>query len=270
MSENGAGSGIRAIAEQAARLLREARRASRPIPALPDSLRPTDLRAGYAIQRAFVALSGDRPVGYKVGLTSLRAQEMLNVPEPLWGTVLAGGLLQSPASVDRSGLPFHAVEPEIAFEMASDLPARAEPYAESELVDAVAAVHPAIEVVGSAFGDAWSKVGAPSLAADNGAHGFLVLGERLADWRSLDLAGLRVRLEVNGAFHSDGVGANALGGPLKVLDWLANSLPEEGLHLRRGDVVTTGVVTGVPLLSPGDRAVARFEKLGDVQLSLQP
>jgi len=254
------------VAEQAARLLREARRARQPIEALPGRLKPTSLAEAYAIQRAFVAAAGGRPVGYKVGLTSKRAQEMLNADAPVWGTVMEDMVFQSPARLRAADFVFCAVEPEIAVVMGEDLPPREQPYTAAEAVEASDRLHPAMEVVSSAYGEAWTRVGLFALAADNGVHGCLVLGEAKEDWRDLDLAGVEVALDIDGKFHSEGKGENALGGAMEVVAWLANALPAEGLHLKAGDVVTTGVVTGVPFLQPGQKAEARFEGLGDVKL----
>lgn len=228
---------------------------------------PLDLPQAYAIQRAFVAASGAAPRGYKVGLTSERAQQMLNAHAPIWGTVLDGGLFESPARLQAKQFVFRGVEPEVAVVLGQDMPAREAPYDLDDARQATARLHPAIEIVCSAYGDDWTRVGLNGLAADNGVHGCLILGKGVDDWTDLDLATLAVALEVDGKPHSEGVGANALGGAVHVIAWLANALQAEGLHLKAGDVVTTGVVTGVPLLTAGQTARARFQGLGEVEVS---
>jgi 2-keto-4-pentenoate hydratase len=262
------GGGAVPVSEQAARLLREARRARQPIEALPGVFKPSSLSEAYAIQRAFVAASGASPRGYKVGLTSKRAQRMLNAHAPIWGTVLDGGIFESPARLSVKDFVFCGIEPEVAIVLGRDLPARKKSYSEEDARSATARLHPAIEIVSSAYGEAWSKVGQNALAADNGVHGCLILGEGVEDWSQLDLAALAVDLEVDGKPHSDGVGANALGGAMSVIAWLANALHQEGLYLKAGDVVTTGVVTDVPLLGQGQKAKARFQGLGEVEVAL--
>lgn len=257
------------FAEQTARLLREARRALQPIEALPGRLKPANLAEAYAVQRAFVAASGAKPVGYKVGLTSKLAQEMLNADAPVWGTVTEESLRHSPAKLRAADFIFVAAEPEIAVVLANDLPPREKAYSAEEVAEATARLHPAMEVVCSAYGEAWTRVGLFALAADNGVHGCLVLGEGNDDWRGLDLPGLEVKLDVDGKFHSEGKGENALGGAMEVVAWLANALPSEGLHLKAGEVITTGVVTGVPFLQAGQKAEARFEGLGEVKLLVE-
>lgn len=265
-------------AREAAGLLRTARRTCRPAAYLPPHCRPGDLEEAYAVQAAFLARTGPNdpalePRGYKLACTSPKAQAALAVDTPLVGRLLAGSIHRSPATLSACRFPFRLIEPEFAFAMGADLPPRDQAYGEAEVAEAVARLHPAFEVVTSAFGEpAWWRAGAPSLAADNAVHGALVLGQGTADWRGLDLPGHPVRLSINGTSISEGVGANALGGPLTALTWLANKLataPDRiagSPGLRAGEVVTTGVVTDFKLLDAGDDAIADFGPLGQVRV----
>ena len=261
---------------EAAALLRAARRDRRPLSSLPEHCRPSSVTEGYAVQAAFVA--GPSPEhgplatrGYKLACTSTKAQEALATDGPFYGRLLADGLYQSPAVVKASGSLFRLVEPEFAFRLGRDLPPRPERYVEDDVAAAVASLHPAIEVVSSAFGEAWWHAGAPSLAADNAVHGFLVLAPAVPDWRDLDLPARSVTLVINGRPVSEGLGANALGGPLTALTWLANTLRlnGDGPRLGAGDLVTTGVVTGFELVDAGDAIGADFGELGHVDLRFE-
>ncbi len=264
-------------AREAAGLLLAARRARQPLEELPQAYRPASLEEGYAVQAAFVRSAaelpnlepaGATPAGYKIGATSRRAQEALGVDGPFVGRIFAGGILESPAQASAGVFSFRLVEPEFAFRLGTALPPHRAPYGEAEVAEAVAALYPALEIVTSAFGAAWSEVGAPSLAADNGCHGAFVLGPECRDWRGLDLPGHAVKLTVNGTAAGEGCGANALGGPLTALTWLVNALggTDDVPPLGPGDIVTTGVVTELVLLEAGDEAVADFGELGEVRL----
>ena len=253
-------------AARAAELLLAARRDRRPLDGLPAELRPADLDEGYAIQRAFVEGRGVRPVGYKIGCTSELAQKALGIAEPVVGCALEPEVLQSPASFSASSFLQHFLEPEFAFRLARDLPPRDAPYEQPEVTEAVDLTFPAIEIVASGFGAAWSEVGAAQLIADNSAHALLILGEGREDWRGLDLAAQAVSLEIDGALATQGVGANALGHPLRALTWLANDRVRRAEGLKAGDIVTTGVVTGLTDLCPGQKAVAHFGPIGRVEV----
>lgn len=246
---------------------------SRPAASLGER-RPRDLEAAYRVQQGMVRQlerrGGGRPIGFKVGASSERAQRFLGLTEPMSGQVLSGGLMESPARVSAGAYRFCLVEPEFAFRLGRDLPPRARPYGREEVADAVATLHPAIEVVTSAYGEeAWQRVGAIDLVSDNGAHGCLVLGEGRADWRHVDLAAQRVELLVDGRPFGVGSGAAALGHPLASLAWLATQQSRRGRGLRAGEVVTTGVVTPFVVLGAGRRAEATFGPFGNCRLSLE-
>lgn len=251
---------------RAAALLLAARRDRRPIPGLPQDCRPRDLAEAYAIQEDLVAAIGGALAGFKVAATSRAAQEYLGIDSPFHGHLFEVGVFDSPARVSAGGFIFALVEPEFAFRMGTDLPARAAPYGRDEVAAAAASVHPAFEIVTCAFGEAWTRVGAPALAADNAVHGAFVLGPGRADWRGLDLAAHPVRLLRNGREAGRGTGANALGHPLDVLAWLANQGVRGGVGLATGDLVTTGVVTPFLYAEAGDDFRADFGSLGEVRL----
>ncbi len=255
-------------AEEAARLLLAARRDRRAIPALPDHCRPSSVAEGYRVQAAFVAGSDDVAAGYKIGATSAKAQEALGVDGPFSGRILRGRLFNSPAVVLGDAFAFRLLEPEFAFRLGREPVPGSGGFAPEDLADAVASVHPSFEVVTSAL-DNWMSQGAASLIADNGVHGALVLGPGTGDWRDLDLAAQEVVLSVNGVERSRGRGANAFGGPLIALTWLANHLAEHGQALEAGAIVSTGVVTEFLELQAGDEAAADYGPLGRIELQIR-
>ncbi len=267
--------------EQAAELLFRARCDRAPFDRLPDSCRPQNFDDGYRVQEALVAklaahLDGARQgaaaAGFKIGATSEKAQRLLGLLSPFYGRILASGAQQSPAEISTAGFNFLLVEPEFAFQMGADLPGREAPYSEDEVAEAVAALLPAVEIVTSAFGVSWTRVGGTALAADNGAHAAFVKGQAHSDWRHLDLAGHAVTLRLNGKTIGAGTGANALGGPLTALTWLANELGTraQGPRLKAGDFVSTGVVTDFVLVEAGDEILAEFGELGQVAVRFGP
>ncbi|MGF1611174.1 MAG: 2-keto-4-pentenoate hydratase [Kiloniellales bacterium] len=257
-------------AAQAAGLLLAARRDCRPLARLPDDCRPASLAEGYAIQEAVVAQCGTPAVGFKIGATSEKAQRFLDIDTPFSGCILAAGLQDSPASLSAGRFNFCLIEPEFSFRMASPLAPRGQSYDEAAVAAAVGSLHPAVEVVSSAYGAAWSKAGGPALVADNGVHGAFVLGPACSDWRALDLGHHRVTLSHNGRQAGEGVGGNALGGPLTALTWLVNQQRALGRALDAGQLVTTGVVTDFIIAAAGDEIVADYGELGRVELRLTP
>ena len=137
-------------------------------------------------------------------------------------------------------------------------------------MDAVAALHVAIEIPDSRFDD-FAAAGAPQLVADFACAEFFVLGPAAPDaWRDVDLASHPVAFRVNGTEVSTGSGANVLGDPRIALAWLANDRAERGEPLRAGEVVTTGTCVIPAPVGPDDELEADFGSLGAVGARLSP
>ena len=150
-----------------------------------------------------------------------------------------------------------------------DLPARPSPYLADEVLNAIDAVAPGLEVVGSRNVDGLFGQGAMMANADFGVNIALCHGEWTTDWRAHDLAAMPVVLKVNGATMAEGTGAAALGSPLNVATWLANHLSERGIGLREGEIVTTGTCTGLEPVRQGDSVAVEFGPLGCVTASFE-
>jgi 2-keto-4-pentenoate hydratase len=63
---------------------------------------------------------------------------------------------------------------------------------------------------------------------------------------------------INGTIAGEGSAANVMGGPIAALRFLAEHLLTRGRHLRAGDVVLTGMTTGIHQVVPGDRGRIEF------------
>lgn len=251
-------------ARAASELLVRHWRSGTVLDALPDQFRPSTRAEGYAIQAELERLSAKPLWGWKIAATSTAGQRHIGVDGPL-----AGRLLAEMVHADGATLPFGAnrmrvAEAEFAFRMARDLPPRAEAYMVEEVLDAVAALHTAIEVPDSRFAD-FVTAGAAQLLADNAcAHQFVLGPEAPATWRDMDLAAHRVIGRVIGRLEREGVGANVLGDPRIALTWLANELSRHGMTLAAGQVVTTGTCL-VPMdVAPGDEVEVEYGELGRI------
>ncbi|WP_348608699.1 2-keto-4-pentenoate hydratase [Halobaculum rarum] len=219
---------------------------------------PKSIDAAYCVQTQLIGrLAVDRgdPVGYKIGFTNERVQTDLGVDEPAYGRLLEATVVDPPASVAAAEFVGVRIEPEIAFRLDEDLPADA---SRTRTRDAVATVHPAIELVDSRTG--WT-FDAPLAVADNCLDAGLVLGAGTAiDGRSLGEEA--VTLRVDGERVDSGVGADVLGHPLAALAWLADAV--DGLPA--GTLVTTGSLTEPVPVAAEETATATFASLGSVEL----
>jgi 2-keto-4-pentenoate hydratase len=221
--------------------------------------------AAYDVQRRVAAVAGLGRAGWKVGATSVAAQTLLGVSEPATAPMFAADCHDSPAEIAVFAEQSTSVECELAFRFTGALPPRDTAYGRAEVLAAVGAVLPAIEVVGCRFEGGFAGLGTLPLIADLAANIAWVRGSERADWRRFDLTRHAVRLSRGGRMVAEGIGANALGDPLRVLEWTANHLSGLGDGIAAGEVVSTGTLTGVVAVNPGDHLLADFGELGPVE-----
>ncbi len=248
-------------AARAAALLLAARRdPAQRLADLPAELRPADRAAASAIQR-IVAASFAAIGGWKV--SPFQPDGL-----PFCGPLPAAGILASPATLPAAVFRLRGVEAEIAVRLARDLPPRAMPYTRDEVADAIAALHPAIEVLESRFLEP-AAVATLTGLADTHAHGALVHGAAVAGWRGISLAAESVVQRVDGAvdaMHTGLPGGDLLG----QLVWLANAGSVWAGGLKAGQIVTSGSWTGAHRVGPAARVRVAFAALGEVGLDFLP
>ena len=134
-----------------------------------------DRTEGYAIQAAIERYSSTHLFGWKIAATSEAGQKHINVEGPMAGRILAETVLPDGGTASMAGNEMRVAEPEFAFRMRTDLPARSTPYTVSQVLDAVDTLHPAIEIPDSRFAN-FVGAGAAQLIADNACAHLFVLG----------------------------------------------------------------------------------------------
>ncbi|MEQ8247056.1 MAG: fumarylacetoacetate hydrolase family protein [Alphaproteobacteria bacterium] len=227
-----------------------------------------DQVAAYTVQDAITALSGARPIGWKLGATSAASQAALGLDGPFYGPLLAPFCVANGATVAGASAFGPGAEGEFALTLGTDLPPRAVPYSEAEVADAVASVSPALEIAGTRLAGGLIGADPRHLIADGAANIAFLHGDPDGAWRARDLARHSVTVFVNGEEKASGTGAQALGGPLTALTWFANTLSQQGRGLVAGEIVTTGTCTGFFPLKSGDVVRADFGALGTVSATI--
>lgn len=228
-------------------------------------LRPATLAAAYEIQNEILDLAGSPRVGWKLGATSTAAQQALGLDGPFFAPLLRRFRHESGTVIALPVKQAPAVEVEFALLLGAELPARTGAYDRDSVAAAVAAVCPAIEIVGSRLVGGMAKPDPMMIVADGGANVGFVQGEPHAGWAGFDLAAQGVTLFINGEQTASGNGGMVMGHPLDALAWLANEFSRNGRGLNVGEVISTGSCTGVVPVQPGDTAVGDFGELGTVE-----
>jgi 2-keto-4-pentenoate hydratase len=249
----------------ASKTLHDHWRAGTKFSGLDDELRPRDRIEGYAIQAGIEKYSSKSLFGWKIAATSEAGQKHINVDGPMAGRILAETVIPDGGTASMAGNEMRVAEPEFAFRMRVDLPARTTPYTVQQVLDAVDTLHPAIEIPDSRFAD-FVSAGAAQIIADNAcAHLFVLGSPTSADWRALDLIEERPVVSLRGQ-QFIGHGKNVLGDPRVALTWLANELRQLGVTLKAGRIVTTGTCHPPLPIQSGDLCAVDFGALGKVSV----
>lgn len=257
-------------AQETARHLATLAREGRFVDNLPSDLRPASRAEAYAAQAAYESMSAHPLFGWKIAATSTAGQQHINVEGPLAGRLLAERVYPGGTAISLEHNQMLVVEGEFAFRMAHDLAPREAPYSRSEVLAAVATLHPAIEVPNSRFRP-FEQAGAAQLIADNACAEYFLLGDAAPpQWRTLDLIRHPVSaVDGVGRVHH-GSGASVLGDPLLALAWIANELSSIGVTLAAGQVVTTGTCFKPFAVKPGDHVRMDFGVIGRIDVRFAP
>lgn len=246
-----------------------ARRGARPLAAFPVRL-PNTLDDSVAVQEEALRLTGERVAGWKVAMVP----PPLRVPlaaERLAGPVDAATLIRCDAdaivevAVYEGG--FAAVEAEFVVVLGDEPRPRAEGFTAESVRDAVAWIHAGVEVASSPLATL-NDLGPLAVVCDHGNNAGVVIGPAIEGWRDLAPTSLASRTRVRGAVVGDGSAASVPGGPLGAVAWLAGHLAARGRRLAAGDVISTGMTTGVHPVRPGDTARVDFAHAGGFGLKV--
>ncbi len=224
---------------------------------------PVTEAGAFFVQCEAARLTGWTQTGWKIGCTSKLAKDMLRADGPFPGPIYAERTFDTAGEVPVGDQAIRLVEPEIAFTMARALPSGVAEHTVEAVIAAVASVHLSLELVnrrlpgGLEDGNMWN-------IADGGCNDAFTLGPANDVLPAGEYAALELIVSKNEQPETTGSGINALGGPDIALTWLANYLNSNGLALKAGDVVTTGVVTGLVYVTANDEIISTCAELGEV------
>jgi 2-oxo-3-hexenedioate decarboxylase len=252
--------------DEIARTLIEAARTRTATHPLTNDYPDLDPDTAYEVQDAVVQArvdAGAVVVGAKLGLTSVAKQRQMNVDEPLYGWLTDDMQLDTGQTLTCSHYIQPRCEPEIAFLLAEDLAGAH--VAAAHVLAATALVFPAIDVLDSRF--AGYKFTGSDVIADNSSCAGFVFGGQGTDPEGIDLRLVGCSFEKNGVLLSTAAGAAVLGHPAASVAWMVRRMAQRGQGLKAGQVVMAGALTEAIAVAPGDTVVARFDRLGTVELA---
>lgn len=215
----------------------------------------------YALQAEVARLRerrGENVIGYKIGCTSRSIRAQLGVDEPIFGRMFDTGCHPSGARLECARYANPAIEGELAVRLSRDLPAGR--LSDEQCNAAIGSVFPVIELHHYVL----PREGPPlaALIASGGMHAGFVLPEH----ETTCAGGVPTVTELDVNIDDRVVGSTSepwtMGGPAAALRWLGAALADQGVTLRRGQVILTGSALPLFPVGPGRRVVAEARPLG--------
>jgi len=247
-----------------ARLLACLRREGRQQSGLDERLVPPDKATAYRIARMVEEELGWTVAGWKIAAMKEGLQRELRTDSPIYGRVFAPLIVESPGTVEHARQCSPIPEVEYQAILGIDLPPRAKPYTVQEVTEAVASLHPGIELAECRFIHDASFPPLAAILADGAGSGTIVYGPAITDWQKRDIARQEVVLTCNGTVRREGRAAELLDHPVVPLTWLANELSRTGIGMKAGQMVSTGTLTGMLRPKPGETFIGDFGPFGSV------
>lgn len=246
------------IIDQAAACLAEGYESGSKVAGLPSEAMPISDETGFRIQLKVAELLGKDIGGYKVSNSGR---------SPAAGIIYADAIEDSPAQWPRkAGL---RVETEIAAIVGSRGPSEAgRTLDDDEAAALISSFAAGIEIIESRYIAQGRLLSPGERHADQLSSGGYVVGPKLEDWSSVDLSSRHMKMWVGDRLLFDETRSHPSEGPLRSISWLAGYLPQFGLALEPGHVVTTGSYSGVHMVIPGDVVKVEFEGFGAVEVGL--
>lgn len=246
----------------AATILVARRKNGRQGPRLPESCRPAELDAALAIQAAVTAQLGDRIAAWKCGL-------------PAAGRVVLAPIYAGAVHTDRNArcavwvrAGRARVEPELAFVLGRDLPARESPYTPAEVDAAIARTHLALELIDSRYSDAAALSFAENLA-DGLLNQGLFIGPEVDSAAARAAGVMPLRITCATCETSELAGRHPNDDPRAPLYWLAEYLRSTGCGLQAGQAVITGSYAGCIELPLEQEIAIRYGELGTLSVHFE-
>lgn len=203
------------------------------------------MQAQLARRRERLA-AGEKPLGWKIGFGAPATREKLGISGPLVGYLMQGALLKDGAQLNIKRWTHAVAEPEIAAQLASDLPAGS---SAAEARAAIASLMPAIELLDLDPPPTPDNIDAMLGGAIYQRH--VVLGANSR--KGGETADLSARVIRRGRIAAEAADPEALTGKVpNLLIHLANTLAAFGERLKAGDVVICGSIMPPPLIEPDE------------------
>ncbi len=249
-----------------ARAFVTARHDGSALPDFPGAI-PATLADAYRVQDAAIRLADGRIAGWKVGKIAPPVDGIDRLAGPIFAdSIVTAG--DTPPAMPVFGDGFAAAEAEFLLRIGTTPDPAKTDYTIEEATALIDAVHVGIEVASSPFPGINSH-GPTATVSDFGNNNGLVIGPAADGWRTADVDAWPVTLTINGEEIGRATTATMLDGPFGAARFLLEHLARRGIAMEAGQWISSGAVTGVHPVSPGDTVVAGFDGRWTVACTMQ-
>lgn len=219
-----------------------------------------------AVRDAAIAALDSQHLGYALAATTPQTARLLGTETPIVGPIFPERVLPSGSSL-RLGPSVIGIGAQLAF-VFGRTPDRSDLVDGVSLAGAIASCHLGLQVLGRRVPHSVRLDGHTGLA-DLGLTEAFVHGPRIPDWRERLRADLDVSLSLDGHVCGHGLVGSRSPRALDPLKWLVETLRTGSPGVEAGDLVTTGSVTGLLQVRPGQVASGDFGELGAVAVEFR-
>ncbi|MEA1013042.1 2-keto-4-pentenoate hydratase [Sphingosinicella sp. LY1275] len=245
-----------------------ARRSASGLADYPGTL-PETPDASYAIQDAAIE-AWDKPViGWKVGRILPPLSDRFGA-DRFAGPIFASATAAAPG--DRPAMPIFAeggaaVEAEFLLRIGTEPPAGQTRFTLGESADLIDRVHVGIEIASSPL-RVLNALGPVAVISDFGNNNGLVIGPAIEDWRASGFEAWTVATRVDGVEVGSGQATAFPDGTIGAARFLFELMARRGIALRPGQWISSGAVSGVHDVTPGQTVDVRFGDRHEVGCSV--
>jgi len=237
----------------------KARLAATPLKNYPGPM-PESLPAAYLCQARAISLWPDQVAGWKVGSIRTDLAERYG-QNRLIGPIFRSAIrrLKPGESVEFRTFAggFAAAEPEYVLRLGRDAEPAQQNWSRAEAQDLVDTVFAGVEIAGSPFAGI-NDFGPAVVVSDFGNNDGLLLGQEVADWRTRPFPEWSSSLYIDDVLTGAGSVDDLVGGAFESLRFALEQTARMGRSLRKGDLISTGAITGVHRIFAGQLARAEF------------
>jgi len=245
---------------QAARELLKRRKAGTKAPRLDEKQRPHSIADALAIQEQMIAQRQELIGGWKCLLPP--AQNQLILAPIFTDTIYRGAHCKLFADNKKA-----RIEPEIAFILGKDLPARQEDYSHSEIDDALAGCYMALELMQDRFAEN-SAVDFYEKLADCLVNQGLFIGPEIEKALAYQASTITIAV-TQGEKRQTFAGKHPNQLPQNPLYWLINFMSKRGTDFKAGQAIITGSYAGIIELSFDQPTEIEYAGLGSYQIEFK-